>query len=284
MATPVVETSNSASADAATTLTITKPSGTVDNNLLVALVFTYEGGGANTPADESGWTTIASVARDFIGMKAYYKIASSEGSDYTFDFDSSDSAWGMIFRITGHDSAAPISASDTGVLNSTTATPSIAINVLPALSDALLIMGISSESLGGSTPTASTYIISGSNPTWTEQGEDTESTEHVFAIATATANSAIEITTEGYTITETGQKHIGILISLAEQANVPVTLAVLSLTGAVQEQTITGTANFTLDTLALTGTPNDVTASELTPAWSNKAKSSTSTFTNKSKT
>ena len=62
-----------------------------------------------------------------------------------------------------------------------------------------------------------------------------------------------------------------------------MTLDLISLAGTPNAFTVTGAANVTLDQIALTATPNDVSAVEATPKWSNTDKSSPSSFTNTDK-
>jgi hypothetical protein len=88
-------------ADYATDLVITKPTGTVDNDMLVAVVIWDARSTTITPP--SGWTTIATSTTaygDWAGG-CYRKRASSEGATYTWTMNSYYLAYGSIQRIPG---------------------------------------------------------------------------------------------------------------------------------------------------------------------------------------
>lgn len=107
-------------------VTINKPSGVVDGDLLLCLV------GGNRPGGvPSGWTELYEGSQGSTGdaVYLYYKIASGEGSDYTFPLSSS--AWSKacsIIAYRGVDPEGPIA--DSGGSNqsgsyTTAATPTV---------------------------------------------------------------------------------------------------------------------------------------------------------------
>jgi hypothetical protein len=69
---------------AAASVTINKPTGVLDGDLMIALI------GGNPSGGPAGWTSVASasVASPMGPVNLYWKIASSEGSSYTFSFSS----------------------------------------------------------------------------------------------------------------------------------------------------------------------------------------------------
>lgn len=99
----------------ATSIVITKPSGTVDGDLLVAMV------GFSVLVDQAvdvpaGWTQIIQQASGGLGtlsrIAAFYKFASGEGATYTFTKASGAVAWiGTILRIAGVHATTPINVS-----------------------------------------------------------------------------------------------------------------------------------------------------------------------------
>jgi hypothetical protein len=95
----VVESQASNTASSTTSLTITKPTGTVEGNLLVAFVsISISGDIATVP---SGWTAYDASAT-YGNYHAYYKEAgASEGADYTWGDGSSCDWVGVIFRVSG---------------------------------------------------------------------------------------------------------------------------------------------------------------------------------------
>lgn len=69
---------------AAASVTINKPTGVLDGDLMIALI------GGNPSSGPAGWTSLAnaSVASPMGPVNLYWKIASSEGASYTFSFSS----------------------------------------------------------------------------------------------------------------------------------------------------------------------------------------------------
>ena len=91
-----------------TTLTITKPSGTVDGDLLIAQIGT-PGNSINTPA---GWTLIK-IGSNFGVSRLFSKQAgASEPATYSWTIGATsgtqDSASGGIMRISGHNPSNPV--------------------------------------------------------------------------------------------------------------------------------------------------------------------------------
>jgi hypothetical protein len=92
-------------------LTITKPSGVVENDLMLAILTTKKLiSNVTAPA---GWTTLISYD-DGIYTEIFYKVASgSEAASYNFSFNSTDEAAGVILRYSDVDTSNPINASAT---------------------------------------------------------------------------------------------------------------------------------------------------------------------------
>ncbi len=100
-----------------TELTINKPAGVVEGDLMVAVVIASYGGDSSS----SGWTVIQGYISS-IACVTFYKIAGAdEPDDYTFTWASSYQAYGFIMRITGHDTSTPINVS--GLATGTSANP-----------------------------------------------------------------------------------------------------------------------------------------------------------------
>lgn len=101
---PVVESfAETEQTSDATSITIAKPSGTVDGDLLVAVIATGDGStvSATPPA---GWSTAvdneANGALSFhCNLSVFYKVASSEGASYEFTYGATSRGAGHIIRI-----------------------------------------------------------------------------------------------------------------------------------------------------------------------------------------
>jgi len=86
-----------------TTLTLNKPTGTVDGNFLLAVVYSQGYAPSYTITPPSGWTQIGST-QNFSGEDiyagVYYKRASSEGASWGWTVPDNDTC-GVVWRITG---------------------------------------------------------------------------------------------------------------------------------------------------------------------------------------
>lgn len=283
MATPSIRSVSTAAADATNAVTVTKPAGTASGDLLIGIVFTYDGAAGVIPSDETGFTNIVSGSLSFQAAKSYYKVAGgSEPANYTFDISSSvDTIRAIMFAITGFSSGAPIGDSVLVTSNTSTTTPSFSTTFKPRRSDALLIMGIISDASTTSI-TASDYIISGTNPTWTEQYENTEGSDHVLGVATATANSAADVTSFGYTLSSNGSDHVGILISIPETASETATPDSVAVRAIIPTQDSAAAVKMTPDSVAIKTAIPTQSSTYPTTIWSNQSKNG-STWTPQNK-
>src|SRR5690348_4311235 len=88
-------------------ITLNKPTGTADGDLLIG-VFTLDNGVEWTvnPPTLSGWTALGgeiSSTNDGGELYCLYKIAASEGSSWTFTHNSNVRRTGQMFCFTGND-------------------------------------------------------------------------------------------------------------------------------------------------------------------------------------
>ena len=95
-----------------TTLTINKPSGTVDGDLMVAVFHAYDGGAGNVFTPPAGWSLIRRINNGGVLSSAtYWKIASAEGASYTWtDSVSEYSHIGAIVSYSGDFPVNPLDA------------------------------------------------------------------------------------------------------------------------------------------------------------------------------
>lgn len=85
MADPLFRSSSNVSASTAATFAVTKPTGTVDGDLLTAYELTSLGGGSD-PATPTGWS-LKDTQTAGIGLvlQRFEKLAASEGASWTFN-------------------------------------------------------------------------------------------------------------------------------------------------------------------------------------------------------
>lgn len=112
-----------------TSITLTKPPGTVDGDLLVASFFYGEENVAGAVSPPAGWTLVTSATGGANNTRflSYRKVASSEGSSWTWTPSLAVSYAGIVHRISGQDVVTPVGNSSTSsFVNSTTYTaPSV---------------------------------------------------------------------------------------------------------------------------------------------------------------
>lgn len=144
-------------ATGSSSLGITKPTGTVAGDLLIAHVTVIGNINVDPP---SGWTNLGvSDEQDAV----YVKLAgSSEPSSYTFTSGGGPTTThGVIHRITGA-SATTVSGTSIQGVNSTTS-PVLSLAGLTPIYSNCLLMGFSSWANGG---TFSSIAVANNNPSW----------------------------------------------------------------------------------------------------------------------
>jgi hypothetical protein len=103
---------------AQSTLTINKPTGTVDGDVLVAFILASD---ATFSSEPSGWTQVGSQLNvnaaagspTYARLRAYVKAASGEPSDYAWGMSASDNHIGAIVAVQGADISSIVDASGT---------------------------------------------------------------------------------------------------------------------------------------------------------------------------
>lgn len=136
---------------AVASLTISKPSGVVDGDLMVAFIGCT--GSAVTITPPAGWTAIRNdTDTSTINERSFWKIASSEGASYDFTFSASTNCLGSIHRITGHDATTPIDASG-GQTNASSLSVT-APTITTATANTLLLFASVITSNGGGSATS----------------------------------------------------------------------------------------------------------------------------------
>lgn len=263
------------------TIVVNKPSGVVDGDLMVAFIHTTFNNSAQSLTAPAGWTLVrtteSSPGSAGSCIKSYTKIASSEGSGYTWTFITALGAWcgGSILRITDHNSSTPVLTSN-GASGGTGTSISAACTVTPTNGNQLILMAFYGRSVA-STTTVSAYAVATSNPTWTELYDVSSSgTGGSMALAYATRPED----------TATGNASLTTSTSLATDSVIQMVVIdrVYAFSSTLSETvtcTDTGTINnvgFNL-TVSDSITPTDTVVAEKQKTWATQNKSST-TWTN----
>ncbi len=193
-------------------LTITKPTGLAIGDLMIACVSHFaEVDNVNTPySTPSGWTSAENeshpVGSDGMAYAMFYRVATSgdtAASNFTFSvLSGQEYVGGCIMRVSGIRTDVTELGAVSSQFLSNTDNPSYTVSLSPA-QDVILYVAMFSS---GATPYNTTDVtITGTNPTWTQQFDTTQtiSVSARFEVFTAIdATPAASVT--ALTPTETG--------------------------------------------------------------------------------
>ncbi len=147
--TPIIETSQTKRlASNTTSCTVTKPSGTVEGDLMVAFVGKDDDPSISEP---SGWTQVRENDSGVDGPRlgAYYKVAGSgEPADYTWTADS-ENWYAIIYRVSGFDTGNIIDVSD---LNTGGAAPKSGGPITTTVDNCLILTATAVDIANSSAP------------------------------------------------------------------------------------------------------------------------------------
>src|SRR5205809_792276 len=214
------QSASSGSSSSATSLAISRPAGTVANDVMVASITSRTGSGTPTIAAPSGWTSIVSTNNtSTVTTATFWKVAGTAAADpgpYAFTVSSSSVAGGIsaYFNV---DTTNPINASGG---QATSSAPSITTTVANTM--LVACFGRSGSSLIGAPSGMTerfTAVTSGSNNAASESADVPQATAGATGSKASTGNTAT----------------IGQLIALAPSTSSAVTIdpeyRIVSLTG-----------------------------------------------------
>ena len=250
------------------TVTVTKPTGTANNDLLIAVV-----GGTRSGSTPAGWSPLSSVAVPAAGslgtVYVYYKIAASEGANYTFPHSATAfDAWASITAYRGVNTTTPVDTTDFAITaKSSTATYATA--------------SVTADGLQWAFTFAMQYTYGGaSGGTWTDTGEradqnnyqSSESASYSVADSNGVVSAGPFTKTHTCSITTSGGACGTVLLNpaiTAVTANAESTSAVATAYDATTvndsvasagQPSVTATANNTTTTKTLRVNAANVTA------------------------
>lgn len=261
-----------------TSTVVSKPSGVVDGDLMVAGIGISGNYGSITPP--AGWTLINNTANTgTIGrLITYYKVASSEGSSYTWTTTNSVTQAGFIMRITGQKSAGfAVQVDGDSVAN--TAAPAFTGGITP-LANGMLIFAFQAADTGGAV-TPSNYAIATDNPTWTARATVSNGTNQTV-LSVATADRPESSATGDYSITSGGgasTDSVGQLISIPVETDVTVNASPIVVTATLPSVTVSGDANTTVGLNSATFSILTPTVTTQTVDWTYESRPAESVWT-----
>lgn len=163
-----VQSSSSTAWASSATVVITKPTGVVVGDLLIAQIG-YTSDGTFTITPPAGWTTIQQTNIGVeMAIEVFYKVATSTetaASDFTFTCNNTTFVAGGMMRIDGQSATTPIWTSAEGTVTNSAA-PSFTNTITPAVANSLILMFPGAWDSNNSA--IATYAIATSNPSWTE--------------------------------------------------------------------------------------------------------------------
>jgi hypothetical protein len=290
MAVVVESTSNTAWSTGSSTLTLTKPSGTVDGDFLIAIVAGADasGGTPTVSAVPSGWTQeefVQNTSAADVTLYAYSKVASSEGASWNWTVGtSSDYNAGGVYRISG---ASTVDVTNNGTANNNQ-NPSYATGVTPQ-ANSLLIIGMAATDVTTAATTVASYAVATSNPTWTESFDLYNGNSPDMSLASAYATRAESTSTGAWSLSFSAgsvQDSASFILSIPVDLDVTTNLDTVGIATFSQG----GSHDVNLDNEIALDTAGILTISgdQITPTaqeyeeWTDQSKSS-SNWTNQSK-
>ena len=229
-------------------VTVTKPAGTVDGDLLVAICFADPDGAQLTAP--GGWTNEGSTSAAAGFGRVYSKVAASEGASYVFTGSGSSDNSVIMYAFIGADNTAPFDPGlswSSSVAGGTTHT---APSITTVTSDALLI--------------CTYWIISGASNSWTAPGGMTEQSDATSGWA-SNGSASLALSSSGATGTKSATSTVSIsttygnitlsfAIKAASSPNATATPPAKTMSATKPTPTITASATVTpaADTAAAT--------------------------------
>lgn len=190
-----------------TSIVGSKPTGTVDGDLLVASIGIY--GDVNISAVPSGWTLATSDTTSGTGEPTgymYYKVASSEPTTWTWTLATSIRATITVVRIDGQASTSPLDISGAALVTGDS-TPTYAIgNTQTQPLDIYVFSVIGRGVTGDSFPAIdpSDYAMATDNPTWENEVTQATGDSAHLAMGTVTAVRTPFTATGNFSVTLQG--------------------------------------------------------------------------------
>ena len=261
-------------------LVINKPSGVVDGDLMVMFIFVNLNAGVISVNTLAGWTLIRSDTAGGAGapptIKAYYRVASGEGSNYSWTTTGGSPTWGAILvRVTDQNATPILTSNGAGTIGASTTSLTFADTVTPTNGYQLIFFPVMTQVSSG-TNTISGYAVTTSDPTWTEIS-DTNSGVTQMSLAYATRDQSTATGDSSATASATTASYVALKVVVDRIYAFSSTIA--DSTTATDTITVNSGLNLTVAEIV---TPTDTHTSERLKSWATLDKSTT-TWTNQDK-
>lgn len=272
-----------------TTITLAKPTGLAEGDLMICILHTNGGGPFST---SDSFTSIGSASDGTSSrMEIWGKLATAgDVADTQFQWTSggtegSSTYLAHLIRVSGTLSGVANVLHNIDFNTSGSTSQTYTPGLTPLETDSLYIMAIAQENATGS---ISDYAIANNNPTWTERAENTENSGSAsarLAVATATPSSASASGDYSVTIGSSAAESYGALIVVNDTINVTTTLdiaGILTLSGNDHGFILDGGVTIDAPGILTISTPEPTITTEEYEIHTNQSKPSTS-WTNQAK-
>lgn len=273
----------SASANGAASVTVTKPTGLSVGNGLVAVLYTYNTtGGVTEISTPSGWDKREEVGdsagADSHRITVFTKIADSSdvsASDFTFNAASSTFNWrATVFSTTGSRTDVLYSAGGTDSEQNTN-NPSLNPSVTPSQNTVLYVAAVAGA-VNETFSDTNTPVINGTNPTWTKQ-YDGQFDLYTAPVTTTAAISSFDFTVVGGSATADWVHTFTVIDGSIDASG---TIPLIQETGTVNDVSAQSGINVSLPLITDDTLVQEVSATARnTTTWTNESDTTT-TWTN----
>lgn len=283
-----------ASVASAASLTVTKPTGLAEGDLMIGHVASTDADAGTVDAHTlTGWTQLVTGVIGTGGMTqrvtVLYKVAVAgdvAASDFTFVADADgDGHCAAIWRITGGAASSMQATFDAEATSDTT--PTYTNTVTPTFANSLLLFLQSSGGVEGIS--ADSYAITTNNPTWTER-YDTETGvvvadgEAQIAGASASRPETSATGDSSCTLNTLPSGSAGVIVVIPPQLNATLTPGVVNAVLSILAPAVAGSTVLTPGLVNLSLTVPALTLATGGPKWAAESKPSPGTWEAEPKT
>lgn len=284
MAIVVESTASNVDYTSGASVTITKPTGLAEGDLMIAVCEGYGASGVVVDT-ASGWTSAIAPNLTLMCSKIQTKIADASdvaASDFTFTGSGAVYSMlaGTVMRVTGVPPSSFVDATDSDSDGSaSSATISFTTTASPS-NDGFLIISSFGAAATANTGTIGSYVASDGTLSWTElhdYTEDVASEDPIIGAAYAIQTTATALTSYGATLSTSKTLHVGALAVFQAIRNETGTNTLLSVSPTSFTQNGSAGTTGTNTLVEVSPTHLSQSGSATTPTqWSNESKPSTS--------
>lgn len=278
----VVESTSTGSASATDTLTITKPTGLAEDDLLIASLALHEAGSgtSKTYSTPAGWTLVEqgsyTTETTHAVMWKYADGTDVAASNFTFTATGNASLQGALLRCTGHNPSNPVGTvdtEDTTLANSTNFSGSLTAYTPPD-DGSLFLMLVGGWRSAFVSASVSGYTTSGVSYTELYDSSGAGSNTAVVASAYGLQATAAEVSSYSATFNTSMTDHSGILAVFIPPVDASGTSTLVTTDTTVFTHTGLTDASGTSTLVEATGVANTQSGEAIAPTdWTTTVKS-----------